>query len=285
MSDVAISDLLTVRPLPGRSGDEHGSPTDVRNRLTHPIVGTVCVILPTYNEAENLRRLVPDLESQLAGLPSQILIIDDASADDTASVAEEFRKLYGNVTLYRRPGKLGLGTALRDGLILALADPTCEKVCTMDADLSHDPAQLGALLDAASGAAFVQGSRYVPGGRIVSWSWHRRLMSWAANRFCRLMGSRLFENTTNYRVYDRRAAAQAVEGTAARGFEWVVLASLAIQAAGISAVEVPIVFKDREAGRTKLTAKLVLDYGIFLIHTLLQARFGWPASRRVTKSA
>jgi hypothetical protein len=85
MSDVAMSDLLNIRPLPGSIGVEQGSRTDVRNAPTHPTVGTVCAILPTYNEAENHRRLVPNLESQLAGKPSQILIIDDASSDDTIS--------------------------------------------------------------------------------------------------------------------------------------------------------------------------------------------------------
>jgi dolichol-phosphate mannosyltransferase len=284
MSDAVTSDLLNIRPFQESIGIERESLIDA-NTASHPAIGTIWIVLPTYNEAENLRRLVPILEAQLAGMPSQILIVDDASPDDTASVVEKFRNVYGNVTLYQRPGKSGLGTALRDGLILALADPSCDRVCTMDADLSHDPAQLGALLDAARGAAFVQGSRYVRGGRIACWSWHRRLMSWAANRFCRLMGSRLFENTTNYRVYDRRAAGKAIEGTAARGFEWVVLASLAIQAAGISAVEVPIIFKDREAGRTKLTRKMVWGYGIFLIRSLMKGRFGWPAPGSVTKSA
>jgi hypothetical protein len=230
---------------------------------------SVWIVIPTTNEAENLGRLIPALQAHLSGRPFQLLIVDDASTDATASVVEEFRRQYGNVTLYRRPARLGLGTALRDGLAQALADPQCEFICTLDADGSHDPAQLPALLDAAARAAFMQGSRYIPGGRILHWSWSRRLMSRAANRLCRWLGSRLREHTTNYRVYSREAAAVAIAASTASGFEWIVSASLAIQAAALPVAEVPITFKGREAGESKLSRVAVLRYGLFFLRALM----------------
>lgn len=229
---------------------------------------TIWVILPTYNEAENLRRVIPALEAQLIGRSSRILIVDDASTDATMSVIEECIADYDNIIFHRRPGKLGLASALRDGLTRALADECCERICTLDADLSHDPSELNLLLRAADRAGFVQGSRYVAGGRILNWPWYRRLPSWAANRMCKLMGSALCENTTNYRIYDRGAAKEALKAPGARGFEWIVLASLAIQAAGITTEEVPITFRERQIGRSKLSLPIAWRYGTFLLRTL-----------------
>lgn len=251
--------------LPVRAGHGHEAAARAAS-------GTIWIVLPTYNEAENLRRIIPALEAQVAGRPRRILIVDDASTDSTASVIEEFHKTYDNIVLYRRPGKRGLGSALREGLMRALADPSCDRICTLDADLSHDPHELGSLLAAADGAGFVQGSRYVRGGHISNWPWHRRLMSRTINWVCRLMGSHHAENTTNYRVYDRTAATEAITATASSGFEWIVLASLAIQRAGISTAEVPITFRDRQAGKSKLSLSVAWRYSVFLLGALVKSR-------------
>ena len=227
--------------------------------------GTLWIVIPTYNEAENLTRLVPVLEAKLVGRACQILIVDDASPDATESVVAQLRRRYDNVTLYRRSAKRGLGSALRDGLMHALSAPECDLICTMDADFSHDPAELSKLLAASERAAFVQGSRYVRGGRILNWPWHRRVLSWGINQICRVLGSRLREHTTNYRVYDRRAATEAIKMSDAGGFEWIISSGLAVEAAGLPVTEVPITFKDREVGTSKLSPAALSRYGPFVI--------------------
>lgn len=260
-----IVPMSTLSTLPVRAGHGHATTAGA-------VSGTIWIVLPTYNEAENLRRIIPALEAQVAGKPRRILIVDDASTDGTASVIEEFSKTYDNILLYQRPGKLGLGSALREGLTRALADRSCDRICTLDADLSHDPSELGSLLAAADEAGFVQGSRYVRGGRISNWPWHRRVMSRTINAVCRLIGSRHAENTTNYRVYGRTAATEAIKATASSGFEWIVLASLAIQRAGIPTAEVPIMFRDRQAGKSKLNLSVAWRYSIFLLRALVKSR-------------
>lgn len=209
------------------------------------------------------------LGAESLGRPFQILIVDDMSADSTEVVVGQLRARYGNVTLYRRPGKRGIGSALREGLKLALADGQCTHICTLDADFSHDPRELPALLAAAERVAFVQGSRYIAGGRVLNWPWRRQVLSWGINKICRLLGGRLHEHTTNYRVYDRRAATEAIKARAAGGFEWVILASLAIQASGLPIVEVPITFKEREIGTSKLSSLALLRYGPFVTCLLI----------------
>ena len=227
------------------------------------------IVIPTYNEAANLTRLVPALEAVCAGRACEILIVDDASPDETERVVDELRTRYGNVTLHRRCGARGLGSALREGLSLALADPQCKLICTLDADFSHDPLELPTLLAAAERAAFVQGSRYIEGGCILDWSWHRRVLSWGINRMCRLLGGRLQEHTTNYRVYNREAATAAVKITGSGGFEWIILASLAIQATALAIVEVPITFKEREIGVSKLSPVALSRYGPFVMGLMI----------------
>ena len=246
-----------------------------------PRVGTVWIVIPTYNEGENLARLIPMLEAQCLGTPIHILVVDDMSADATESVVSGLLARYDNITLYRRPGKRGLGSALREGLTLALADRECTHICTLDADFSHDPEELPVLLSAAERAAFVQGSRYIKGGRILNWPWRRRMLSWGINRICQLLGGRLHEHTTNYRLYDRRAATEAIKARAAGGFEWVILASLAIQASGLPMVEVPITFREREIGTSKLGSLALMRYGPF-VASLLIAMFASQLARLAT---
>ncbi len=211
----------------------------------------IIIVVPTYNEVENISRLITEVAHTLSGIDYKFLIIDDNSPDNTASFAE--LSGHGRVVVDRRPGRDGIGSALSEGLRLALAEKDCQFVVTMDADLSHQPKDLRKLIESCQTADVVQGSRYVPGGRIVGWSLSRRIMSRLANLLCQVLaGSRTHENTTNFRVYSRRAAGVVARQCSEPGYEWVVEAVLVAQRKGLSVVEIPITFTDRIAGESKL---------------------------------
>ena len=211
----------------------------------------IIIVVPTYNEAENIAHLISAIANSLPEADYKVLVVDDNSPDDTASIAESSGR--GRVNVCRRTGRHGIGSALREGLSLALADKDCQWVVSMDADFSHRPEDLWSLIEACETADIVQGSRYVHGGRIVGWGLSRRIMSWLANMMCRILGgSSLHENTTNFRAYSRRAAEIVTQMCSAPGYEWVVEAVLVAQRFGFTLVEVPITFADRVAGYSKL---------------------------------
>jgi len=228
----------------------------------------IIIVVPTYNEAENIAHLISAIANSLPETDYKILVIDDNSPDDTATIAKFSGR--GRVVVHRRPGRQGIGSALREGLGLALADRDCQCVVTMDADLSHHPKDLPNLIEACKKADIVQGSRYVHGGRIVGWSLSRRIVSWLANMMCRILaGSRIHENTTNFRAYSHRAAGVVAELCSAPGYEWVVDVILVAQRFGFTAVEVPITFTDRVAGHSKLGWTDLLRWWRFLWRTFL----------------
>lgn len=213
----------------------------------------VAVVIPTLNEADNLPELVEALEGVLPRQDLKIVVVDDASSDGTADLAEALNGKYGNILVHRRPGKLGIGSAVLDGLRLALAFPETQFVATMDADLSHNPRELPSLLSAAADADFVQGSRYMKGGRIYGWPFHRRLLSRGINTFYRLfLRTGLKENTTNYRVFSRACAQTLVSEVKCAGYELPILTILAAKDRGYRIREAPVSFTDRSRGRSKL---------------------------------
>lgn len=217
---------------------------------------SVAVVVPTLNEAENLAELVGALEDALPQGEGRIIIVDDASPDGTADLADSLNSRYGNISVLRRPGKLGIGSAVLDGMRLALSYPDTQSVVTMDSDLSHNPRELPSLLSAAKGADFVQGSRYMKGGRIYGWPFHRRLISGGINAFYRFfLRTGLRENTTNYRVYSRNCAETLVEQVKCTGYELPILAILAARDNGHTIVESPVTFTDRSRGKSKLTTR------------------------------
>ncbi len=216
----------------------------------------VAVVVPTLNEADNLGELIEGLEAVLPREKGRIIIVDDASPDGTADLAESFNARYGNVVVVRRPGKLGIGSAVLDGMRLALSYPETTHVATMDSDLSHSPRELLSLLSASEGGDFVQGSRYMKGGRIYGWPFHRRAMSWSINAFYRLfLRTGLKENTTNYRVYSRQCAQTLVSELKCIGYELPIMTILAAKDAGYRLVESPVSFTDRRRGKSKLQTR------------------------------
>ncbi len=217
------------------------------------------VVLPTYQEAATIHSVLAQVRT--AAPQAHMLVVDDASPDGTADLAEAAGKLLGQVHLLRRPGKAGLGSAYRDGFAWGLAEGF-DALVEMDADLSHDPAALPSLLGALSeDVELVVGSRYVPGGLIPHWSLRRRALSRAGNAYAgALLGLAVKDLTSGYRVYAasllRRMDLGAIR---AEGYGFQIEMVRASVAAGAKAIEVPITFVDRELGTSKMTSRTVVE--------------------------
>ena len=211
------------------------------------------VVLPTYNEVDNVGPLTEALLCHAT--EAEILIVDDSSPDGTAERVQELQRSEPRIHLLCRPKKLGLGSAYLAGFEFGI-ERGHDLLVTMDADLSHDPSHLPDLLDASSDHPLVIGSRYVEGGGIRNWSWHRRLLSAVANSYARaLLGLDVRDCTSGYRCYHRQAieAAQAFD-LRSSGYSFLYEMLARISAADLSVVEVPIVFEQRKAGRSKINS-------------------------------
>jgi len=216
------------------------------------------VIVPTYNERENLPRLA---EGLLAIPDLRVLVVDDASPDGTGDVAQELaRASHGRVSVLSRTGKRGLGVAYIDGMQLALRTDA-DVICQMDADLSHQPTDLVRMLQAVAHADLVIGSRYVPGGRIVNWPPHRKMLSASANRYIRAVCAiSVRDCTSGFRCWRREALAGIpLERIRAEGYAFLVeMLYEAIRQRSVVS-EVPISFIERRHGASKLSARVIIE--------------------------
>ena len=175
---------------------------DTLSQETAETTTGIFIVIPTYNEAENLPTLLNDLKQALQGKDFTIVVVDDNSLDGTADIAARFGESNCRVLVNRRLCKLGIGSAFNEGIALALSSQNCRYILTMDADLSHGPQDVPRLLMAAEHADLVQASRYVEGGGIIGWSFSRRMTSLVANSICRyFLRTSLHDNTTSFRVY------------------------------------------------------------------------------------
>jgi len=215
----------------------------------------ISVILPTYNERENLKKLLPVL---LKYSNVEVVVVDDNSSDGTSAYVRELMKTYKNLKLVERPFKLGLGSAYKDGF-----KAVGRKIVTMDADLSHDPkyiAEFSKIIDKEN-VDIIIGSRYVSGGRIVGWKPHRKIISWSANLLARnflRLGVR--DATSGYRMYRREVFAKIASHSIMKGYEFQVEALFLAKKFGFEIYEYPIVFVDRKAGKSKLSVKDILKF-------------------------
>ena len=244
------------------------------------------IVLATYNEAGNLPVLVEALEEHLPSTDFRVFVVDDNSPDGTSDVARRLASRCGNISLITRPGKLGLGSALRDGMSAALADG-CAYILTMDADLSHDPQDVPRLLELAEsgGADLVQGSRYVAGGGTVNWGLGPRLRSRVANLLCRWLLGSPHESTTNFRIYNLRSAHLAVEESRARDFEFQPECVLIAMRHGLRIVEAPITFTARAEGKSKLGMAQNVRWLLFFLQAFLSYRLGLGRFSRAVPDA
>ena len=250
----------------------------------------VWIVVPTYNEADNIERMVAGVRSALASaVPDgyRILVVDDGSPDGTGAIVRRLAAGRSDVELLARPRKAGLGAAYTAGFTHALLGGA-ELVVQMDADLSHDPADLPRLLGLAGGDAdLVLGSRYVAGGAVEDWGALRRLVSRGGGWYARtVLGVPVRDVTAGYKCF-RAGALRAIDYRSIRsqGYAFNVELTYRSLAAGLRVTETPIVFRDRGAGRSKMTGRIALE-AVWLVPALrwahrtsrLSAR-GKPAAR------
>jgi len=226
------------------------------------------IIIPTYNEAENLS---PLLQAIFSYAPlTDVLIVDDHSPDGTGELADEFQKKDTRVHVLHRAGKLGLGTAYLAGFKFALAR-SYDAAFEMDADFSHDPRYLPAFLRAIEDADVVIGSRYVVGGGTPNWSMLRRLISGSGNIFARLMlGIPVRDCTSGFRCYRRRVLESIdLDAIQSRGYAFQVEMTYRVLMRGFQMIETPIVFMDRRYGNSKMSRAIIVEALTYVLRTRL----------------
>jgi dolichol-phosphate mannosyltransferase len=215
------------------------------------------VCLPTYNERENLERML----HALADKGVAVLVIDDNSPDGTGELADRLSTELEHVQVLHRDRKEGLGPAYLAGFRAALADPDVELVLEMDADFSHDPADVPRLIRAADEADLVLGSRYVDGGSIVNWGRVRRFVSEGGSLYARwVLGVPVHDLTGGFKCYRREVLETLdLEAISSRGYAFQIETTYRALRAGFRVTEIPIVFADREKGGSKMSRGIVAE--------------------------
>jgi dolichol-phosphate mannosyltransferase len=216
------------------------------------------VVLPTYQEADN----IPVILRLLRAVVDQVdvLVVDDGSPDGTADIAEAVGGELGGIFVLRRTEKRGLGEAYRAGFAWGLARGY-NAVVEMDADLSHDPVAVPVLLDGLNRADLVIGSRYVPGGSIPAWAWHRRLLSRAGNRYSSaLLGLGVADLTSGFRAYRADILGKVgLDEVRAGGYGFQIEMAFRVAQAGGRIEETPIRFVDRTRGESKMSLRITAE--------------------------
>lgn len=239
------------------------------------------VVLPTYNEAENIERFLRAVRK--AAPDTDILVVDDDSPDGTGDIAAEVDAELGRIALLSRPGKRGLGSAYRDGFARVLDVPggggdliAYDVVVTMDADLSHDPDRIPQFLQlVADGADLVIGSRYVTGGGTTDWPVRRQLLSKWGNAYTRtILGVPARDCTGGYRAY-RATSLRAIEptSTSAEGYAFMTELVRRMARNGATIVESPIIFRDRTLGKSKMSGRIIVESMLLVTRWGIADRF------------
>jgi len=241
------------------------------------------VVLPTYNEAENIievlglvRKYTPD---------SEVLVVDDGSPDGTADIAEKWGAENGGVQVLRRTAKSGLGSAYRAGFAQGL-EQGFEVLIEMDSDLQHDPAMLPALIHAVEdGADLAIGSRYVPGGAMPAWKFSRRMISQIGNLYAGIaLGMAVRDATAGFRAY-RESALRAIDlpDIKADGYGFQIEMAYTVSRNGGRIVEVPITFGERLRGESKMATRIVVEALWLVTWWALRDRVAGPVKRRLRR--
>jgi dolichol-phosphate mannosyltransferase len=242
----------------------------------------IWLVIPTYNEAENVGPIVRAVAAEMARLAPgehRILIVDDSSPDGTGTLADGIAAELDVVEVIHRSTKNGLGRAYIAGFEHALAGGA-DLVIEMDADFSHDPKYLGALLSAAEDADLVLGSRYVPGGAVVNWGILRKAVSRGGSMYARtVLGMHVRDLTGGFKCI-RRSVLETIDLSSLRADGYVFQIEVTYRAvrAGFKVQEVPIVFPDRAAGASKMSWKIALE-AMLLVPSLRRSH-----TRQLTRS-
>jgi dolichol-phosphate mannosyltransferase len=219
----------------------------------------VLVIIPTYNESENIERMLRRIDECLPG--AGVLVVDDGSPDGTADIVRRVASELPDVHLLERTGKAGLGSAYRAGFAWGL-ERGYDACIEIDADFSHDPAALPSLVGRLEeGFDVVIGSRYVEGGSIPNWAWHRHLLSRGGNVYASAMlGLGVADSTAGYRAYSAGILRRLdLERIRAEGYGFQIEMTYRARQHGATITEVPISFVDREAGESKMSSFIVIE--------------------------
>jgi dolichol-phosphate mannosyltransferase len=232
----------------------------------------VWVIVPTYNEAESIESLVRAVRDRLPA-ERRVLVVDDASPDGTGGIVDRLGRELGDVAALHRPGKLGIGPAYVAGFKEALAGGAGLAV-QMDADFSHDPDELPKLLEATQRADLAVGSRYVPGGRIFDWGRGRRAISRMGSAYARwVLGLKVRDMTSGFKCW-RREALEGIDldSVGSEGYAFQVEMTYRAVRAGFEVSEVPITFRDRRVGQSKMSGSIVVEAALKVPALRLRAR-------------
>jgi dolichol-phosphate mannosyltransferase len=226
------------------------------------LVAGVWLILPTFNEADNIEPLVRAVASRLeaTGLPHTVLVVDDCSPDGTGEIADRLAAELPSLRVLHRARKQGLGRAYLAGFQMAL-DAAADLVMEMDSDFSHDPADVPRLIAAAGAADLVLGSRYVAGGGVENWGLFRRVLSRGGCAYARLLlGIPVRDLTGGFKCFNRRVL-EAIDlaGVHADGYAFQIELTYRAVRAGFRVAEVPILFRERREGASKMSARVTLE--------------------------
>ena len=245
--------------------------------------GRALVIVPTYNERDSIPEVVRRLFDAAEGRVD-LLVVDDGSPDGTAEIVKQLQRGPFDIHLIERSGKLGLGTAYITGFRWAM-ERGYRAVVEMDADLSHDPADVPRLLDGLeTGADLSIGSRYVPGGGVGNWSRVRQALSAGGNIYARAwLGYKIKDSTSGFRAYRTRLLErQDLDSVRSTGYAFQIEMTRRIYKAGGRIVEIPITFIERAQGKSKMSRRIVIEALISVAGWGIRDRFG---KRRTTETA
>jgi len=217
------------------------------------------VIIPTYNECENVKILIPEI----LNLPHdiEVLVVDDNSPDGTAAVVSKMAKEDGRINLLKREKKLGLGSAYVEGFKYALSRSEIDCVFEMDADFSHDPASIPDFLSAIEKCDLVLGSRYLDGVTVVNWPLSRLILSYSANLYTRIVtGLPVHDATGGFKCFHRRVLESIdLDSVHSDGYSFQIEMSFKCWRNGFKIKEIPITFVDRRVGTSKMSQKIVWE--------------------------
>lgn len=225
----------------------------------------ISVIIPTYNEGENLPAVINSLAKVLSEYDNELIVVDDKGTDNTAEIIKKLSEEHNNLRLVARPNKMGLGSAYKDGFKVSSGKIIVE----MDADMSHSPEELGKLIEALNYADISVGSRYIPGGKIVGWKWHRKLISRGANFLAKeVLGLPISDATSGFRAYKQQAFGEIISRSRSKGFDFQVEVLYIAKKLRLKVIEVPVTFTNRKIGKSKLAVIDLLNF----IYTIFKMR-------------
>jgi dolichol-phosphate mannosyltransferase len=242
------------------------------------------IVVPTYNERDNLAPLVEAIHVQLP--EAQILVVDDNSPDGTGTLADELAEREERLSVLHRPGKLGLGTAYVEAFQWALREGF-DVVVEMDADFSHDPRYLPELVAGLPSADLVLGSRYVAGGGTRNWSGFRQFISRGGNWVARVgLGVKTRDATGGFRAFRRSTLEQLnFDNLQLRGYGFQIEVVYEIESLGLRIKEIPIVFVERASGESKMSKDIVLEAVLHILERRIRKLLGRPVNRQRVRAA